>query len=482
MDNRTPNVEWIIAQNDTEWEGLQGPPLPNSESAAHRRLPLKRYIWSVATLFLLLASAGGWLWHTDQAGLQQAKVDVTAAAQQELWAAPDPEPLAASVSDDQTAPHWRLQLAREDRELLAAVKADKSGAQFDLNVRVLAVQDDRAVVSVSAAAIARATAYWQTRFYQRTSTGWQRTEPNAALWGPERRLATPSFVFHFRQNDAPAVIAVVPQIEALYTTLRSNFALPVTFGAEKLDIEVSITQSSRYEATWFGAPDRISVPSPVLYWAPVELTDAELLAQSLVLPLLGQVLTQASERDQSGSSWRPLLDGLRLWQVWDLDLPLAVWREEVVRWIYVGLPATRPGQAVVLPERYTALCAAHKLWMSSPVQLNIPLLCAERYWEDWYLAPWASYDPSTRLDQFSVPAPKALVGPPHPVHHPGQTVALATLIEYAVATYGRERLPALVAGLGQYDSWDTLIPAVYGVSAAEFEAGWQAYLAAHYGV
>lgn len=51
-----------------------------------------------------------------------------------------------------------------------------------------------------------------------------------------------------------------------------------------------------------------------------------------------------------------------------------------------------------------------------------------------------------------------------------------------VATYGRERLPTLVASLGHYDSWETLIPAVYGVSPAEFEAGWQAYLATHYGV
>jgi hypothetical protein len=59
---------------------------------------------------------------------------------------------------------------------------------------------------------------------------------------------------------------------------------------------------------------------------------------------------------------------------------------------------------------------------------------------------------------------------------------LATLIEYAVATYGREHLAALMAGLGQYESWDTLLPGVFGVSAAEFEAGWQAYLTAHYDV
>jgi hypothetical protein len=59
-------------------------------------------------------------------------------------------------------------------------------------------------------------------------------------------------------------------------------------------------------------------------------------------------------------------------------------------------------------------------------------------------------------------------------------VALATLIEYAVITYGRERLPMLVAGLGQYEDWETLLPAVFNVSATEFEAGWQAHLATSY--
>jgi hypothetical protein len=76
---------------------------------------------------------------------------------------------------------------------------------------------------------------------------------------------------------------------------------------------------------------------------------------------------------------------------------------------------------------------------------------------------------------------ESFVDPP-PASHPGRTVALATLIEYAVAAYGRDRLPALVAGLGQYESWDTLLPAVFGVSATEFEAGWQAHLAARYGL
>jgi hypothetical protein len=222
--------------------------------------------------------------------------------------------------------------------------------------------------------------------------------------------------------------------------------------------------------------DRWVVASPALYTAPVALSDAELLAQSIALPLLAQGAAQASERYAIGSAWQPLLDGLRLWQIWDLDLPLAAWRENIVQWIYVDGPAVGPAQSLVLPEHYTELCAAHKLWLPSPAQLNIPLRCARPEWEEQSFPLWRLRDPLTRLAQFSVPATRSL----SLEEHPGQTVALATLIEYAIATYGRKRLPVLVAGLGQYESWDTLIPAVFGVSTAEFETGWQSYLDTHY--
>jgi hypothetical protein len=88
---------------------------------------------------------------------------------------------------------------------------------------------------------------------------------------------------------------------------------------------VSVTQPLGQAVFWFRVPVPWIVPSPALYWVPVELTDAELLVQSIALPLLEQVLAETSERHAVGASWRPLLDGLRLWQVWDLDLPLAAW-------------------------------------------------------------------------------------------------------------------------------------------------------------
>jgi hypothetical protein len=66
--------------------------------------------------------------------------------------------------------------------------------------------------------------------------------------------------------------------------------------------------------------------------------------------------------------------------------------------------------------------------------------------------------------------------------HPASAVALATVMEYVVAVHGPEHIPLLVASLNQHAHTATLIPDVFGVSAAEFEAGWQDYLAGHYGV
>jgi hypothetical protein len=357
----------------------------------------------------------------------------------------------------------------------------------DITVSTVEVGGSRGIAHIVTTPKDGAPAYRQTRFYRRIATAWAPTTPDAALWGPERSLETPSFIFHFRQHDAQVVIAVAPQVESLYTTLRRNFGLPASPGAPKLMIEVSVTQTPADTLTRFHLADPLTVPSPAVYQAPVELSDAELLAQSIALALIEQVLAQARERYQFRVAWQPLVSGLRLWQVWDLALALSAWRGEIVKWLYVERPPIPPGQPFVLPEHYQELCAAHRLWLLSPAQLNIPLTCARAKWEELSFPVRLLRDPPMRLDQLIVPLrPGEYSEDPDPLHyaapHPGQTVALATLIEYAMAAYGRERLPVLMAGLGHYDRWETLIPAVYGVSPAEFEAGWQAYLSANYSV
>jgi hypothetical protein len=69
--------------------------------------------------------------------------------------------------------------------------------------------------------------------------------------------------------------------------------------------------------------------------------------------------------------------------------------------------------------------------------------------------------------------------PPEPA---AAAVAMATLVEYIVATYGRDRLPTLLAALPQHERAETLIPAVFGLPLDDFRRGWLAFLAERYGI
>lgn len=61
-----------------------------------------------------------------------------------------------------------------------------------------------------------------------------------------------------------------------------------------------------------------------------------------------------------------------------------------------------------------------------------------------------------------------------------QIVAIETVLDYIVATYGRAAFGRLVAALGHHDDWQSLIAEVFGIPSSEFEAGRLAYLAAQY--
>lgn len=458
MRKHAATIEWRIAEDEREWAQLCQPSTP----AAQTQRDLRRWVGDLLLLIFVLGGLGGWQWYTTQAEWQQVKTELTAAVQQE-----------GSIVDaawSATAPSQRFELAQAEL------------AQVAPTIHLLALQGDQAIITVITPTVAQALAYRQTQFYRHTTTGWERTAPDAALWGSPQQLETAAFRWRYRANDAQVVAAVAPQLERLYTTARHNFGLTNAPQPRKLALEVSVTQPTGDVSPWFGVAEAYVVSSPALYQAPVDLTDAELLAQSLALPLLNTVIAQAREHYRLQSSRQALLGGLRLWQLWELDLPLSPWRQPIVGWLYGELTRADVGQRVVLPAPYAELCAAHTLWLPSPLLFGIPLACSELDQRAGYFAATDGRSRVLHLTHHSAPTAKAYAEPSiQGVDQRGQIIALATLIEYAVTTYGRERLPVLVAALHQHQSWETLLPAVYGVSAAEFEGGWQEYLARHYG-
>jgi len=480
MSKPVPSVEWIVVESDGEWERLPSLTPPPVRPNNHR-LDWQRYLWPIG--ILLLVSAGGWWGYSSQTTLPLPTAPGPVTPKAVFDSIPSVhQSLVDTVVGDQTNTDWRRQF-HQDEQNSAAGQPRPPIDQVGIKISKIEYLKDWAIVSLVMSEKRGASAYRQTRFYHWTKEGWLHTTPDAALWGPVRQLETASLAFHFRQNDAQTVATVAPQIEALYTSLRYNFGLPIAYGLAKRVINVSMTQQLGLVSPPSHLVEELSVPSPAIYPVPLELTDAQILAQSLVLPLLDDVLTQAIKRHAIRSPWPPLLNGLRLWQVWDLNLPsLGHWQREVVKWLYVNRSASRTVDREMLPGHYPAFCTAHQQWLPN---LHIDLLCRE---QERQLSVFSARRPQAALIQLDL---LTLVKAPGEQREqtgssefasPGQTIALATVIEYAVATYGRARLPALVAGLGQHKSWNTLLPAVYGVSPTAFEAGWQAYLVAHHGV
>jgi hypothetical protein len=62
------------------------------------------------------------------------------------------------------------------------------------------------------------------------------------------------------------------------------------------------------------------------------------------------------------------------------------------------------------------------------------------------------------------------------------SIGLAVMLEYATMREGAEKLPLLLAAFPAHEQWETLIPAVFGQSLAEFEKGRSIFLTEHYGI
>jgi hypothetical protein len=86
--------------------------------------------------------------------------------------------------------------------------------------------------------------------------------------------------------------------------------------------------------------------------------------------------------------------------------------------------------------------------------------------------------PPQHLDDLEM-APITRASEEHWVVRWQRRAVLASIVDYGVATYGRQSLRRLLQATAVHDNWETLIPAVYGVSVEEFEAGWQAHIWGH---
>ncbi len=341
---------------------------------------------------------------------------------------------------------------------------------------------DWARVELTLQPTADGPSYRQTRVYRASERGWVRTQPTAAQWGTRRQLTSKYFVFAYHTTDDDAVMQAAPQLDALFTEMHTYLDESLVAGAM---ITITIDPEPSH-ATGQLSPG-IVVASPAAALTPSDVGPSEVLLQSLVLALYDRLAKNAlTAHATSGQRFR-LLNALRLWFIWEHDLPLGVWRAPLVQWVFAAPNDTQRLAADDIPTFAHDLCAHHTLWVRYPLDVAVPVLCWQNgadeeqvtVWRYQGMIPYISpssllYGATANANEESAPAELRL---PEPGPY---AILLATVFEYMTVTYGRDRLPLLLAAIPQHERAETLIPAVFGVTANEFEASWRAYLAERY--
>jgi hypothetical protein len=289
------------------------------------------------------------------------------------------------------------------------------------------------VVMTKTSALGNVTEVRQPRFYIHTATGWERTGPLAAFWGPTASLDTSNLHLVFGSRDRAAVEQIAPTAELLYSGFTLATGQTLTAGGP-LTIEIV----PRYQLAGAAFVEgRILVTSPFLFSSGIamskEETFARLLHYAICEPILA-ALWQMPVKPQ----WQPLLhDGFHCRQLNDI--------------ITAGTPAAAifNWSTTVNPRDYmrlNSLLDRTDVPGSAPAQQTANE--RERGGVNMYLAGTADSQTQARA------------------------VGATQLVAFIAATYGLDSLPRMVQGFRTYDDWESLAPAVFGVSAAELEAAW----------
>lgn len=421
-------LDWQIGESE-DWDNFEPLERPvraktvTSDGAeASRRWRWGGILRSIAVFILLAAIVIGYSsWREYQAGITRIRTDIQSTVDTEAWAwGNGDETLADSLMDSQADEGWARDF-RRDLERGLHYAGDEIQTP-EVQIENVELKDGVALIEalVTDPGVPwTSTPYRETRFYRQAEGRWLRTAPVVEFWGPEDTIETDHFQLIFRQRDAGAVEAVAADIEALYTNLRKDVGLGPAPADEMLTVQVL----PRTDVTdWRFAGDKLTVPSPVLLPVPKDRSDAARLSQSITYPLARRVLGEALAGTDIEPQWSVLAEGARHWLAWDREAMPSGWRyhaEEPLR---------------------------RRVERGAPLRLDD--LTASRD-EGW-----------VRSGRW------------------GRLIAAETVVAYAMDTYGRDRLPAFIQGLSAHETWSELIPAVFEVPADEFEAGWQAYLAA----
>lgn len=263
----------------------------------------------------------------------------------------------------------------------------------------------------------------ETRFYRQVGSGWVRTVPDAEFWGEQRVLETNHLRFEFHDYDLATVVGMVDQVENAYVQAHAWLGIAVPKDEEK------ITFAIRPDLVrgWSGSGNRLHLTAPSLARVPATLSDADYLAQQLISRVTTRTFNRLfTDYERTNTyQWRTMLWALSGWV-----------RSELV------------GQRSPWHQQADAIFA-RELAGKLPLRLGD---IENRY-------------PSWRVDQTEIMLDYARA---------------ESVVIYAMARLGRERLRDLIMAFHQHSSWVGLITDLFDESVAEFETGWNVFLTQRY--
>ncbi len=419
-------LDWqLLSEDEPEHAAVVMPDI----DAAPRADTRGRSVRAIAGLLLVLGtSAALYLWRMAEAGAQilddELRATVAAAAVR--------DPHAATVQVQAIAYHG------ETASVLVETTQVEPGGQTNV-VR-------------------------QRSVYQPTAAGWMRVPPGPDALGAPQMKESACCAYFYRAIDAAAMENVAGALDAAYVGLRQDYGLPAAH--DRVIVEIR-TDPPPYPSVCYRR-DHLCIASPALAALPVDLAEAEALQLWLLNALAYQARWEAIEIAPFQYGWQYAAHALPRMTLRQHSARVAAWETDLARWLY-GVAARTPrsdGQA--LAQDLARLCDTHRTLTQLPHFDGIDSLqlCSAP-------AEWTLQDrPPDHLRDLIMPDTELMVTQMSWM----DAVGFQTVLDYVVATYGRAALPALVVGFRRYDTWGELIPAVFGISAAEFETGWQHYL------
>lgn len=420
MAQQRIRFEWVLEEGRVEiWRGFE----VDGRAAFDRReqIVVANLLRGMALLLIIITAAAGAGLTPEERARREATDGIAFILnlENQAWDLRD-RGFYESLFDPYVDDHWRDEWRDVWRE--------GAGGDAHFHAELRFVRETAGLMQATIVAEQGAREWWQTspyreeRFYRRIDQRWLRTVPPAEYWGTPRELATNHLHFLFYERDAAAVAEAAPKLEAAYVGMYETLGI-VDAPPEKQVVAIVPRPVGR----WAGASAALEVTSPLLARIPEGQSDADYLA----FEVMGW-FTYRSVRDSTPNMavrylyrWPILVWGLRGWLREDLLPSPSPWRAEAVELL-------REVQDKYLPLDLDAITDLRGDVRPSREQVILRYLSAESF------------------------------------------------IRYVVDTYGRDRLPDLLAALVRYGSWDEIIPRLYGVSVPEFVEGWNDYIQAEY--